>query len=68
MESQPQNHEFRNNPENFHQCTYIRICVIDEVLGQNLDLYTHYLAVHACINNDFTHMRNSKICVKAAIL
>ena len=20
MESQPQNHEFRNNPENFHQC------------------------------------------------
>ena len=21
MESQPQNPEFRNNPENFHQCT-----------------------------------------------
>ena len=22
MESQPQNPEFRNNPENFHQCIY----------------------------------------------
>ena len=22
MESQPQNPEFRNNPENFHPCTY----------------------------------------------
>ena len=22
MESQPQNPEFRNNPENFHSCTY----------------------------------------------
>ena len=22
MESQPQNTEFRNNPENFHPCTY----------------------------------------------
>ena len=23
MESQPQNPEFRINPENFHQCSYI---------------------------------------------
>ena len=22
QESQPQNHEFRNNPENFHPCMY----------------------------------------------
>ena len=29
MESQPQNHEFRNNPENFHPCTldYSDYCV-----------------------------------------
>ena len=26
MESQPQNPEFRNNPENFHQCT----CLYDK--------------------------------------
>ena len=24
MESRPQNPEFRNNPENFHLCNYIR--------------------------------------------
>ena len=24
MESQPQNPEFRNNPENFHPCKYIK--------------------------------------------
>ena len=24
MESQPQNHEFRNNPENFHPWVYMR--------------------------------------------
>ena len=23
MESRPQNPEFRNNPENFHPCTYL---------------------------------------------
>ena len=25
MESQPQNPEFRNNPENFHPCIYVVI-------------------------------------------
>ena len=24
MESQPQNPEFRNNPENFHPCMYLQ--------------------------------------------
>ena len=29
MESQPQNSEFRNNPENFHPCSCVRtrVCV-----------------------------------------
>ena len=26
MESQPQNPEFRNNPENFHPCTVKNVC------------------------------------------
>ena len=32
MESQPQNPEFRINPENFHQCIYL---LITEILRMN---------------------------------
>ena len=35
MESQPQNPEFRNNPENFHPCT-INITVVTERFTLNL--------------------------------
>ena len=31
MESQPQNPEFRNNPENFHPCTTLLVTLIMEI-------------------------------------
>ena len=40
MESQPQNPEFRINPENFHPCTYAvsikYLCAGLYILGQHL--------------------------------
>ena len=29
MESQSQNPEFRNNPENFHPCTFEQLTILD---------------------------------------
>ena len=41
MESQPQNPEFRNNPENFHPCKYGTPFVHSK--GQNFLNYMYYL-------------------------
>ena len=42
MESQPQNPEFRNNPENFQPCTYVCIRVLLQFLiNSDLQLSFH---------------------------
>ena len=46
MESQPQNPEFRNNPENFHPCAYTYVIPIicmcsypaEQIFGLNLHM------------------------------
>ena len=37
MESQPQNPEFRNNPENFHPCSHVVVpkCFYHGILQRN---------------------------------
>ena len=46
MESQPQNPEFRNNPENFHPC--------DCKLGSNAD---KYFLQQNCINYSVSRLK-----------
>ena len=43
MESQPQNPEFRNNPENFHQCTLnMHVQLANGDRGLNFGLSLHH--------------------------
>ena len=41
MESQPQNPEFRNNPENFHPCRCSFAKYIQNVTGQKIHIEIH---------------------------
>ena len=36
MESQPQNHEFRNYPENFHPCLYTNALWTNLIMDANI--------------------------------
>ena len=40
MESQPQNPEFRNNPENFHPC--VQVCSVGEFYFTKYIVYVSY--------------------------
>ena len=49
MESQPQNPEFRNNPENFHPCPYkLNVCISVESQPQNPEFRNNPENVHPC--------------------
>ena len=50
IESQPQNLEFRNNPENFHLCIY------------SVTVWMYVIKIHAHLKCDFK--QTSKTCVK----
>ena len=45
MESQPQNPEFRNNPENFHPC----VCFIEFTLSKSLRKFFERSAYLPCV-------------------
>ena len=52
MESQPQNQEFRNNPENFHSCTLAQ-GILNEIMCCNsntkgLTIFPGLLADNFC--------------------
>ena len=46
MESQPQNPEFRNNPENFHPCSLKNIIIIIKIIRE------HSGSVVECLTRD----------------
>ena len=56
MESQPQNPEFRNNPENFHQC-HIRVILKSFFLKVSI-LCIHWNCLYEAIPRS-THNRYS---------
>ena len=50
MESQPQNPEFRNNPENFHPCMYFSRTIF-HTYGQAHEI----MVLVACVKPLFKH-------------
>ena len=58
MESQPQNPEFRTNPENFHPCKFVIIFV--SFFISMFSLLVHLQLIYQTFITDFSNFNSEK--------
>ena len=62
MESQPQNPEFRNNPENFHPCIMYNLQI------GNINPYKPYILFVGLLQTVQTLIMVSTVCLQSVLL